>query len=63
MCKSISGASIVAKVLRDKFMEELDEKYPIYGFKKHKGYPTKEHRKNIICFGPSDIHRKTFKLI
>ncbi|MGB9857864.1 MAG: ribonuclease HII [Dictyoglomaceae bacterium] len=62
-CKSISGASIVAKVLRDEFMENLDKKYPLYGFKKHKGYPTKEHRKNIINYGPSEIHRKTFKLI
>lgn len=63
LCKSISGASIVAKVLRDEFMENLDKEYPFYGFKKHKGYPTKEHRKNIIYYGPSEIHRKTFKLI
>ncbi|MCS7201255.1 MAG: ribonuclease HII [Dictyoglomus sp.] len=62
-CKCISGASIVAKVLRDEFMEKLDKEYPFYGFRKHKGYPTKEHRKNIICYGPSEIHRKTFKLI
>ncbi|MCX7845698.1 MAG: ribonuclease HII [Dictyoglomaceae bacterium] len=63
LCKCISGASIVAKVLRDEFMEEIDKKYSNYGFKKHKGYPTKEHRKNIIYYGPSEIHRKNFKLI
>lgn len=62
-CKCISGASIVAKVLRDELMEKLDKEYPYYGFRKHKGYPTKEHRKNIIYYGPSEIHRKTFKLI
>lgn len=63
LCRCIAGASIVAKVLRDELMENLEKIYPGYGFKKHKGYPTKEHRKNIIYLGPSEIHRKNFKLI
>ena len=40
---NIAAASVIAKVTRDRMMEELDKKYPMYGFKKHKGYPTKEH--------------------
>lgn len=62
-CKTVSGASIVAKVLRDELMEKIDEEYPLYGFKRHKGYPTKEHRKNILTYGPCEIHRKNFKLL
>lgn len=57
---SIAAASIIAKVTRDKIMEKLDEKYPKYNLKKHKGYGTKEHRENLIKYGVSDIHRKTF---
>ena len=57
---SISCASIVAKVLRDKFMADIDEKFPNYGFKQNKGYGTKFHIESIKKFGPCEIHRKSF---
>ena len=57
---SISAASIIAKVTRDREMEELDEKYPGYGIAKHKGYPTKVHMEALEKLGPSEIHRKSF---
>jgi len=57
---SIAAASIIAKVERDRLMEQLSEKYPEYEFKSHKGYGTAKHRANIIKFGISDIHRKDF---
>ena len=57
---SISCASIVAKVLRDKFMTDVDEKFPSYGFKQNKGYGTKFHIESIKKFGPCEIHRKSF---
>ena len=57
---SIAAASILAKVSRDRLMKQLDEKYPEYHFKKHKGYGTKEHIERILQYGPSEIHRKTF---
>lgn len=57
---SIAAASILAKVTRDRFCLEMDEKYPEYNFKKHKGYPTKEHRELVIKHGPCPLHRKTF---
>lgn len=57
---SIACASIIAKVFRDRLMIEEDRKYPQYGFKKHKGYGTKEHIANIREFGFCRIHRKTF---
>jgi len=57
---SIAAASIVAKVTRDRIMEKYHKKYPQYGFKKHKGYPTKEHREALLVYGPSLIHRRTF---
>ena len=60
---SIAAASIIAKVERDKFMLELDKKFPKYQFKKHKGYPTKEHLRLIIEHGVCEEHRKTFKPI
>ena len=56
----ISAASIVAKVTRDREMKAFDEKFPGYGFAKHKGYPTKAHREAIAELGPCDIHRMTF---
>jgi ribonuclease HII len=59
----ISAASIIAKVERDKFMVELDKKFPKYKFKKHKGYPTKEHLSLIMKHGVCEEHRKTFKPI
>ena len=58
---SIAAASIIAKVTRDRMMVAYDRTYPEYGFSKHKGYPTKEHRQAIQKFGCSPIHRKTFK--
>jgi ribonuclease HII len=57
---SIAAASIVAKVARDKMMEEYHEKYPEYDFAKHKGYGTKHHREMIAKHGLCDIHRETF---
>ncbi len=56
----IACASILAKVYRDRLMKKLDEKYPIYNFKKHKGYGTKEHIENLKRFGKCEIHRDTF---
>lgn len=60
---SIAAASIIAKVSRDRYMVEIDKLYPEYGFKKHKGYPTKEHIEAIKKYGVLDIHRKTYKPI
>ena len=57
---SIMAASILAKVSRDRFMKEMDEKYPQYQFIKHKGYGTKLHYQMLREFGPSPIHRTTF---
>ncbi|MBQ6874516.1 MAG: ribonuclease HII [Clostridia bacterium] len=57
---SIAAASILAKVSRDRFMLELDEKYPQYQFAKHKGYGTKLHYECIEQFGISPVHRLTF---
>ncbi len=57
---SIAAASILAKVTRDRFMLEMDEKYPEYQFAKHKGYGTKLHYEMLTEYGASEIHRKTF---
>ena len=57
---SIACASILAKVSRDKFMIEQAEKYPSYGFERHKGYGTKAHIESLKKYGPCEIHRKTF---
>lgn len=57
---SIAAASIVAKVTRDRLMMEYHEKYPEYGFNTNKGYPTKEHRKRVLKYGLTPIHRKSF---
>jgi ribonuclease HII len=59
--KSISAASIIAKVTRDRMMREFHNKYPEYGFDKHKGYGTKFHVDALIKNGPCRIHRKTFE--
>lgn len=59
---SIAAASILAKTERDRIMTEYDALYPEYGFKKHKGYPTKAHREAVKTYGFSPIHRKTFKV-
>lgn len=57
---SIAAASVLAKVTRDQMMYELDEKYPMYGFKSHKGYPTKKHIEAIHKYGLIDGYRKTY---
>lgn len=57
---SISAASIIAKVTRDRIMREYDEVYPEYGFAKHKGYGTAMHIQAIKEHGPCPLHRKTF---
>ena len=59
-CISIAAASILAKVTRDRIMEEMDTLYPEYGFAKHKGYGTKEHMDAIRTYGPCPIHRRSF---
>ena len=58
---SIAAASIVAKVTRDRLMERYHQDYPQFGFSKHKGYPTKAHKKAIQKFGCCPIHRRSFK--
>ncbi|MBM3301035.1 MAG: hypothetical protein FJY85_13910, partial [Deltaproteobacteria bacterium] len=55
------GASIVAKVTRDRIMKDLHAQYPMYGFDKHKGYGTKAHKEAIQRHGPSPAHRLCFK--
>lgn len=60
LCYSISAASILAKVTRDRMMRQWDEIYPQYGFEKHKGYGTKAHIEAIKEYGLCPIHRKSF---
>ena len=57
---SIAAASILAKVTRDRFMEQMDQVYPQYGFAVHKGYGTKRHYEALREYGPSPLHRITF---
>jgi ribonuclease HII len=57
---SIAAASVIAKVTRDRIMVEYAEKYPEYGFEKHKGYGTKQHLEALREHGPCPIHRKSF---
>ena len=61
LCNSIAAASIIAKVTRDRMMDEYHQKYPQYNFAKHKGYGTKEHLRAIQKFGICELHRKTFR--
>lgn len=58
---SIAAASILAKETRDQIMDELDKKYPLFGFAKHAGYPTKLHREMISKHGLCEAHRKSFR--
>ena len=60
---SIAAASIIAKVTRDRLMEEYDRQYPEYGFGSHKGYGTAEHIAAVEKYGPCPIHRMTFEPI
>jgi len=57
---AISAASIVAKVTRDRFMCAWHERFPAYGFDRHKGYPTADHLEALERFGPCELHRKSF---
>lgn len=57
---SIAAASILAKVTRDRLMEQMDETYPQYGFAVHKGYGTKRHYEALRTYGPCEIHRMSF---
>ena len=59
-CASIATASILAKVTRDRLMEELDRQYPEYGFAVHKGYGTRRHYEALRQYGPCPIHRQSF---
>ncbi|MSR84918.1 ribonuclease HII [Candidatus Uhrbacteria bacterium] len=61
--KSIAAASIVAKVSRDQYMIKMHELYPEYGFADHKGYGTKQHQRALKKFGPSPIHRMSYRPI
>jgi ribonuclease HII len=58
---TIAAASVIAKVTRDKMMYELDKSYPMYGFGKHKGYPTKKHLEALKKYGILDEYRLTYK--
>ena len=58
---SIAAASILAKTMRDELMIKIDEAYPEYGFKNHKGYGTKKHKEAIMTLGRCPHHRKTFR--
>ncbi len=58
---SIAAASIVAKVTRDRLMEDYHRRYPAYGFDRHKGYPTRAHREAVKTLGCCPIHRRSFR--
>ena len=60
---SIAAASVLAKTHRDAYMEKIHEEFPMYNWKKNKGYPTKEHRAAIEKYGITKYHRKSFKLL
>lgn len=59
----IAAASVLAKTYRDQYMEQLHEEYPMYNWKKNKGYPTSEHREAIKRYGVTPYHRKSFRLL
>ena len=58
---AISAASIIAKVTRDRMMDELDREFPCYGFARHRGYPTAAHVAALNRHGPSPVHRRSFR--
>lgn len=60
-CLSIAAASIIAKVTRDRIMRDFADAYPGYGFERHKGYGTPQHRETLNRLGPTDIHRRSFR--
>jgi ribonuclease HII len=59
---SIAAASILAKTYRDEWMQKAAERFPGYGWERNAGYPTLEHRKAVLRMGPTEIHRKTFRV-
>ena len=59
---SIAAASILAKTYRDEWMQKAAERFPGYGWERNAGYPTLEHRKAVLRIGPTEIHRKTFRV-
>ena len=59
---SIAAASVLAKTYRDDYMKKLHNKYPQYGWDHNKGYPTEEHRRAIVEFGITPVHRRSFRL-
>ncbi len=59
-CASIAAASIIAKVTRDRWMQDADRRYPEYGFARHKGYRTVEHMRALRRWGPSPVHRQRY---
>ncbi|GGW47664.1 ribonuclease HII [Arenibacter certesii] len=61
--QSIAAASVLAKTARDRYMEELHLEFPMYNWKKNKGYPTREHREAIKRYGITKYHRKSFRLL
>lgn len=60
---SIAAASILAKTYRDEYMNRIHEEFPMYNWKKNKGYPTKDHREAIKKYGPCKYHRMSFRLL
>ena len=60
-CPAIAAASIIAKVTRDRIMDHYAALYPLYTFAQHKGYPTPDHLRELRQYGPTPIHRKTFR--
>lgn len=59
----IAAASILAKTYHDLYMQQLHEEFPMYNWKKNKGYPTQEHREALKKYGPSPYHRRSFRLL
>lgn len=62
-CRSIAAASVMAKVVRDRFMHDCARRYPEFTFHIHKGYGTRAHLEELKRFGPTPIHRKTFRRV
>ncbi len=60
---SIAAASILAKTYRDEYMQAIHLEHPLFGWKKNKGYPTRDHRLAILKHGPTEYHRKSFRLL
>jgi ribonuclease HII len=60
---SIAAASVLAKTYRDEYMDKIHEEFPMYNWKKNKGYPTKEHREAIAKYGVTKYHRMSFRLL